>query len=174
MVPTPATLPSLSMPVPMESWAFNNGQLKEEVETWDFYRESSTMISRHILTVESWKLQHHSRKTLKVRSAMEMLPKGTTIRAPGCSLCLGWEMSLCPIHTDSCVWTNDLVGLLRAWRKLPERLAKTSLVYNQTLYLQSFTSRTHLDEPRGARISAIWTGKELGKKSIPDAYLQWL
>ena len=53
MVPTPATLPSLSMPVPMESWAFNNGQLKEEVETWDFYRESSTMISRHILTVES-------------------------------------------------------------------------------------------------------------------------
>lgn len=123
------------MPVPMESWAFNNGQLKEEVETWDFYRESSTMISRHILTVESWKLQHHSRKTLKVRSAMEMLPKGTTIRAPGCSLCLGWEMSPCPIHTDLCVWTNDLVGLLRAWRKLPERLAKTSLVYNQTLYI---------------------------------------
>ena len=53
MVPTPATLPSLSMPVPMESWGFKNDQLKEGAETWDLYMDSPTMISRHILKVES-------------------------------------------------------------------------------------------------------------------------
>ena len=52
VVPTPATLPSLSQPVPMTSWCIPYDQLTEQEETKARFTDGST---EHASTTSKWK-----------------------------------------------------------------------------------------------------------------------